>query len=114
VRVLERLRREDEVVVLVRAMEGVADVGVADSGIGVEVPVVGCEGIGVLFWEDELEDDDERSERVIARRKRSLTPIFVGVQRFFSSGSPVLRFSGFERFCLWLRYSSYERVLCEE
>jgi hypothetical protein len=50
VRVLERLRREEEVVVvLVRVMEGIADVGVADSGIGVEVPVVGCEGIGVLF-----------------------------------------------------------------
>jgi hypothetical protein len=52
VRVLERLRREDEVVVLVRVMEGVIDVRdvrVADSGIGVEVPVVGCEGIGVLF-----------------------------------------------------------------
>jgi hypothetical protein len=38
---LERPRREEEVVVLVRVMEGVKDVGVADSGIGVEVPVVG-------------------------------------------------------------------------
>jgi hypothetical protein len=42
-----------------------------------------------------LEDEDERSERLIARRKRSLTPIFVALfvilSRFFSSGSPVSR-----------------------
>lgn len=101
VRVLERPRREVvEVFVLVRVMEGVVDVGVVERAWGVDVPVAGCEGTGVFcdVESEEFEPELDRSERLRARRKRSLR----GIVFVYLSREVFVEFSAAERICLYV------------